>query len=106
MQVMAWSENLSLDKCKELDVLPSNKEDLMFSEVSESMKPYNIGKHRHTPEIEKVIESISGKEIKINFTPLSKKISLLLKKIYTTSKNFTPSWKVRMAAYSMSVISP
>ena len=47
----------------------SNKEDLMFSEVSESMKPYNIGKHRHTPEIEKVIESISGKEIKINFTP-------------------------------------
>ena len=28
MQVMAWSENLNLDKCKELDVLPSNKEDL------------------------------------------------------------------------------
>ena len=29
MQVMAWSENLSLDKCKELDVLPSNKEDII-----------------------------------------------------------------------------
>ena len=29
MEVMAWSENLSLDKCKELDVLPSNKEDLI-----------------------------------------------------------------------------
>jgi len=29
MQVMAWSENLNLDKCKELDVLPSNKEDLL-----------------------------------------------------------------------------
>ena len=29
MQLMAWSENLSLDKCKELDVLPSNKEDLI-----------------------------------------------------------------------------
>jgi len=28
MQVMAWSENLNLDKCKELDVLPSSKEDL------------------------------------------------------------------------------
>jgi len=26
---MAWSENLSLDKCEELDVLPSNKEDLI-----------------------------------------------------------------------------
>ncbi len=29
MHVMAWSENLNLDKCKELDVLPSNKEDLI-----------------------------------------------------------------------------
>ena len=29
MEVMAWSENLSLDKCKELEVLPSSKEDLL-----------------------------------------------------------------------------
>ena len=29
MQVMAWSENLNLDKCKELDVLPSSKEDII-----------------------------------------------------------------------------
>ena len=29
MQVMAWSENLSLDKCKEVDVLPCTKEDLI-----------------------------------------------------------------------------
>ena len=29
MQVMAWSENLSLDNCKELDVLPCSKEDLI-----------------------------------------------------------------------------
>ena len=29
MQVMAWSENLSLDKCKELDVLPCSKEDII-----------------------------------------------------------------------------
>ena len=29
MQVMAWSENLNLDKCKELEVLPSSKEDLI-----------------------------------------------------------------------------
>ena len=29
MQIMAWSENLNLDKCKELDVLPSSKEDLI-----------------------------------------------------------------------------
>ena len=29
MQVMAWSENLNLDTCKELDVLPYTKEDLI-----------------------------------------------------------------------------
>ena len=29
MQVMAWSKNLDLNKCKELDVLPSSKQDLI-----------------------------------------------------------------------------
>jgi len=29
MQVMAWSENLNLDRCKDLDVLPSSKEGLL-----------------------------------------------------------------------------
>ena len=29
MEVMAWSENLSLDTCKELNVLPCSKEDLI-----------------------------------------------------------------------------
>ena len=29
MQVMAWSENLNLDICKELDVLPCSKDDLI-----------------------------------------------------------------------------
>ena len=31
MQVLAWSENLDLNKCRELDVLPSYKEDLIKS---------------------------------------------------------------------------
>tara|TARA_B100001057_G_scaffold147075_1_gene147059 strand:- start:131 stop:1081 length:951 start_codon:yes stop_codon:yes gene_type:complete len=29
MQIIAWSENLDLNKCKELDVLPCSKEDLV-----------------------------------------------------------------------------
>ena len=29
MQVMAWSENLDLEKCKEMDVLPCSKDDLI-----------------------------------------------------------------------------
>ena len=31
MQVISWSENLDLNKCKELDVLPVSKEDLLKS---------------------------------------------------------------------------
>ena len=31
MQVMAWSENLDLNKCKELDVLPCSKDDLILN---------------------------------------------------------------------------
>ena len=31
MQVMAWSENLDLTKCKELDVLPCSKDDLILN---------------------------------------------------------------------------
>ena len=31
MQVMAWSENLNLDVCKEYDVLPCSKEDLIIN---------------------------------------------------------------------------
>ena len=29
MEIMAWSENLNLDRCKELEVLPCSKEDLL-----------------------------------------------------------------------------
>ncbi len=31
MQVLAWSENLDLNKCKDLDILPTSKEDLIKS---------------------------------------------------------------------------
>lgn len=41
----------------------------LFSEVDESLKPYNIGVHRHTPEIEQELSAVSGVEIKVSFTP-------------------------------------
>ena len=47
----------------------SLKGELLFSEIAESMKPYNISNHRHTPEIEEKIYLESNKNIKINFTP-------------------------------------
>jgi len=45
------------------------KNELLFSEIAESMKPYNVSKHRHTPEIEEKIYLETNKKIKINFTP-------------------------------------
>lgn len=41
----------------------------LFCEVNESIKPYGVGTHRHTPEIEEQLSEASGKEIKLIFTP-------------------------------------
>ncbi|MDP4089746.1 MAG: N-acetyl-gamma-glutamyl-phosphate reductase [Bacillota bacterium] len=41
----------------------------LFCEVNESVKAYGIGSHRHTPEIEQMLNSIAGEEFNISFTP-------------------------------------
>ena len=41
----------------------------LFPESNESFKAYGIGNHRHTPEIEQELSSISGKDIVLSFTP-------------------------------------
>jgi N-acetyl-gamma-glutamyl-phosphate reductase len=44
--------------------------DSHFSEVNESVKPYNIaGTHRHTPEIENALNRLHGSAFPITFTP-------------------------------------
>jgi N-acetyl-gamma-glutamyl-phosphate reductase len=47
------------------------KAEIAFSycEVNEGFKAYAIATHRHTPEIEQELFAISGKDIKVNFTP-------------------------------------
>lgn len=40
-----------------------------FCEANESFKAYNVGSHRHTPEIEEVLSLTAGRDIKISFTP-------------------------------------
>lgn len=40
-----------------------------FCEVNEGFRPYSVGTHRHTPEIEQELSLLSGEEIKVNFTP-------------------------------------
>lgn len=41
----------------------------LFTECNESIKPYGVGVHRHTPEIEQELSRIIGEKIVISFTP-------------------------------------
>lgn len=40
-----------------------------YPELNENFAPYNIGAHRHTPEIEQCLSEISNKDVTITFTP-------------------------------------
>jgi len=43
--------------------------ELSFSEVNENFKSYNIGVHRHTPEIEQELSEIAGEGVSVLFAP-------------------------------------
>ena len=47
----------------------SAKVDSLYCEVNESMKPYGVATHRHTPEIEEQLGYASGENVTISFTP-------------------------------------
>jgi N-acetyl-gamma-glutamyl-phosphate reductase len=40
-----------------------------FPECNESMSAYNVGRHRHTPEIEQILARHAGRRPKVIFTP-------------------------------------
>jgi len=40
-----------------------------FPECNESLSAYNVGLHRHTPEIEQIIGRVTGKNANVIFTP-------------------------------------
>jgi N-acetyl-gamma-glutamyl-phosphate reductase len=40
-----------------------------YAECNDSIKAYNIGVHRHTPEIEQELGKLAENELRINFTP-------------------------------------
>lgn len=52
-----------------------------FVEVNENVKAYRIGDHQHIPEIETVLGSISGQDVRITFTP---HLIPITRGIYTT----------------------
>jgi N-acetyl-gamma-glutamyl-phosphate reductase len=41
----------------------------LFPECNESLSAYNVGRHRHTPEIEQVLGTVAGTAVEIIFTP-------------------------------------
>jgi N-acetyl-gamma-glutamyl-phosphate reductase len=40
-----------------------------FPECNESVCAYNVGKHRHTPEIEQALSDVAGQPVEVIFTP-------------------------------------
>jgi N-acetyl-gamma-glutamyl-phosphate reductase len=40
-----------------------------YPECNESISAYNVGRHRHTPEIEQVLSTVASKSVEIIFTP-------------------------------------
>jgi N-acetyl-gamma-glutamyl-phosphate reductase len=40
-----------------------------FPECNESVAAYNVGKHRHTPEIEQSLSDVAGEPVEVIFTP-------------------------------------
>jgi N-acetyl-gamma-glutamyl-phosphate reductase len=40
-----------------------------FPECNESVSAYQVGKHRHTPEMEQVLSDVAGESIEVIFTP-------------------------------------
>lgn len=47
----------------------SSAVELSFSEVNENFKAYNVGVHRHTPEIEQELGEIAAKPVAVFFAP-------------------------------------
>lgn len=41
----------------------------LYCEVTDGFKAYKVGEHRHTPEIEQELSSLSGQEVVVSFTP-------------------------------------
>lgn len=47
----------------------AEKQAFLYCEVNEDFKPYGIATHRHTPEVEHVLHSLTGVDIALTFTP-------------------------------------
>jgi N-acetyl-gamma-glutamyl-phosphate reductase len=40
-----------------------------FAQADENIKPYNVGKHRHTPEMDQILSTLADSNVGVTFTP-------------------------------------
>jgi N-acetyl-gamma-glutamyl-phosphate reductase len=60
----------------------------LFCEVYDNFRAYNLGKHRHTPEIEQELSRICGQELNVSFNPHLLPIDRgILSTIYTVCRD-------------------
>ena len=72
----------------------------LFCEVHDSFRAYNLGKHRHTPEIEQELSVVAGRSITLSFNPHLLPVSRgILTTIYTKLKNPAISQEAVREAY-------
>jgi N-acetyl-gamma-glutamyl-phosphate reductase len=74
----------------------------LFAEVNENFRPYKVGTHRHTPEIEQEIGTALGREVAVLFVPHLLPVTRgILTSIFTRPRAGTTEADVR-AAYEAS----
>ncbi|WP_071187447.1 N-acetyl-gamma-glutamyl-phosphate reductase [Trichormus sp. NMC-1] len=64
------------------------KVNLLLAEADNSLGAYNVGRHRHTPEIEQICSDLAGHEVTIQFTPhLIPMVRGILATVYATLRD-------------------
>jgi N-acetyl-gamma-glutamyl-phosphate reductase len=70
----------------------------LFCEVHDSFRAYNLGKHRHTPEIEQELSKLAGADILLSFNPHLLPIDRgILSTIYTRLISHRPVEEIHAA---------
>ena len=73
-----------------------------YSETTDSIKPYGIATHRHTPEIEQALARVSGQKVLLNFSPHLVPMSRgILATCYATMKPGVTAKQVDEAYYDL-----
>ncbi len=64
------------------------KTNLLLAEADNSVAPYGVARHRHTPEIEQICHDLAGHEVMVQFTPhLIPMVRGLLATVYATLRD-------------------